>query len=147
MTKPNAVLAYEVLDAIDKHPHALNMYQWAKWVENDGNDEHYVSFDKMRTDPITLDDLTADACGTQACFAGWAVALSGYSINPRTFQAYGGNNALSPGFVAHLAHTLLGINAYDATTLFRETNGYELIHERVRDIFGPDPRPQDGTPR
>lgn len=114
---PNAELAYKVLDAVNAHRNAFNMFNW--W---DGPDEK-----------VTLKDLTEEKCGTAACFAGWAIALSGCDL--------GGGISRDGEYVSYsyrsFAQTLLRLNGDQADELFFG-DGSD-IEEVIFQIFGPRP--------
>jgi hypothetical protein len=106
--KPNAALAYAVLDQIDAHPE-----QW--------------------------DQATWD-CGTSACFAGWAVRLSG-GISDAS-NVVDGPAELIGMHVEYAAYRVLGIgfDGIDAGEwLFDPDNGREDLARMVEEIFGPRP--------
>lgn len=115
--KPNAELAYKVLDHIDAHPEQHYQQWWLRQSE----------------------------CGTQACFAGWACILSGdkplMPSNPELGDQFD-DVELPDGsrdFVSDRARRLLGIEEYDADSLFFSMNTRENLTELVADIFGPRP--------
>lgn len=118
--KPNAELAYRVLDHIDAHPEQWYQPQWV--TRPDGAD-----------------------CGTAACFAGWASLLSGdepaweFAGDEATetilVKAGGGE----PRMVGVRAAELLGITPDDKFDLFHEHNTREDLGRLVAEIFGPRP--------
>lgn len=114
---PNAELAYKVLDAVNAHRKSFDMSDW--W---DGPAER-----------VTLNDLLDEKCGTTACFAGWAIALSGYDL--------GGGVHLDGEHVSYsygkFAEKLLGLDEDEAGELFFG-DGSD-IDEVVAEIFGPRP--------
>lgn len=119
MTEPNAELAYKTLDLINANPAHFDMERWV--------DAHF---------PVGLSDLTAEACGTTACFAGWAVALSGYKVDGigDVYNAEGFRvNYDIQGFAADL----LGIETEEAEDLFYVAN--DEIAAAVEEYFGPRP--------
>jgi hypothetical protein len=120
---PNAELAYRVLDHIDAHPE-----QWNQGV--------YIG--------------PAD-CGTAACFAGWAVLLSG--AEPR-FYAPGVSTAdvVVDGRVRAVPDLAQEVNSAsrwveagdgysDDIDLFDPYNSREDLGRLVEEIFGPRPEP------
>lgn len=117
--RPNAVLAYEVLDLIKANPEHLDMNDWAK--------------SSHRT-VITL--ATVTECGTTACFAGWTVLAAGDTIDACRSWVVSPEGHWS--VISDRARDLLGLDDETACDLFMETN-VDLV-PRVREIFGPDPR-------
>lgn len=135
---PNAELAYRVLDHIDAHPE-----QWNQGV--------YIG---------------SKECGTAACFAGWAVLLSG--ARPRFYAAdVSTADVVVDGLVRvvpELAQELLrasrwveaGDGVSDDLDLFDQDNTREDLGRLVVEIFGPrpgehincphDPEGADGNP-
>lgn len=99
-------------------------------------------------------------CGTVACYAGWAVILSGYQpVFPdparRIFldgiesgqvapPGDSGDNPNNFFDVGGLAEELLGITAVEADDLFRGDNTREDLGRFVAEIFGPRPTPHQG---
>lgn len=128
MTAPNAELAYRVLDHIDAHP---EQWEQGKWI---GQAE----------------------CGTAACFAGWAVLLSG--AEPRFYMkgcstadvVFDGRARVAPD----LAEELLGASRWveagdgesDDIDLFAQDNTREDLGRLVVQIFGPRPTPEHRCP-
>lgn len=121
MSTPNAELAYRVVDAIKEHPEHFDMDEFV-----------HVPLGMIDTG-IGLDELTGQACDTTACFAGWAVALSGYRMT--AFGRVEIGEKKRP--VSALAAELLGIGEYDAHELFYSCN--ENWAGEVTRIFGPRP--------
>lgn len=117
MTRPNAELAWRVMDHINAHRAAFNMADW--W---DNPDE----------DPVTLEDLVEE-CGTTACFGGWAIALSGYTMG-RGVTLDGEAVCFS---YSEFAQKLLGLSDTDASYLFYVSN--DEIDRAVVNVFGPRP--------
>lgn len=124
--RPNAELAYRTLDAIDAHRAHFNMNSWA-----DGG-----SIDDR---PIGLDELTdnnSHRCKTTACFAGWAVALSGYQLGPHADVIDTSGDRVHHD-IGDFAANLLGLD--------NETGGYlfyvedDEINGAVERVFGPRP--------
>jgi hypothetical protein len=124
--KPNAELAYLVLDHIDAHPEQWNQGRWIGKAE----------------------------CSTVGCFAGWAVILSG--AEPALDGGYRGPDgyvftpeAIFGGEswpVSVLAEKLLRAGRFvdlspeeDERDLFHEFNTREDLGNLVAEIFGPRP--------
>jgi hypothetical protein len=116
--KPNAELAYKVLDHIDAHPEQWDQGLW--WIEQDD-----------------------DFCGTVGCFAGWTCALSG---ERPTLDEDG--DPLAHGVpVAERAAQLLGFAAEcelddaipEGRSLFSPTNSRRDLGRLVAGVFGPRP--------
>lgn len=124
-TTPNAELAYRVLDHIDSHPEQWNQGLYIGKAE----------------------------CGTVACFAGWAVLLSG---NEPTFdESYVAHNGVRvtqdcivDGWaqnVSHRAQELLRADRWvhegeaDEADLFCQFNTRDDLGRMVAEIFGPRP--------
>jgi hypothetical protein len=121
-TKPNAELAYRVLDHIDASPELWNQGVYIGKRE----------------------------CGTVACFAGWAVLLSG-----ATPKYYGNYNEATDSIefdrrvwsAPDLAEELLGASRWveagdgesDDIDLFAEENTRDDLDRLVAEIFGPRP--------
>lgn len=115
MSKPNAELAYAVLDQIDAHPETWNQGIWD--------------------------------CGTAACFAGWAVRLSGgrsLNIDMETRVISGPEHIVGLP-VEEAAEELLGYSQLGDIDddLFDGCNTRERLGLLVAEIFGPRP---GGTP-
>lgn len=125
MTAPNAELAYATLDLVNAHRNRFEMEWWA-----DGPDS-----------TVTLAQLTTDdeACGTTACYAGWAVALRGYAATAggRVLDAETG--AVISTDIQRFAADLLGISHDTSEYLFYVHN--DDIEDAVAEIFGPRPEP------
>lgn len=135
--KPNAELAYRVLDHIDADPASWDQATWIK-----------------RTD-----------CGTVACFAGWAVQLAGGKVEfdwlgwqtiELDGEVYTQSGAYGFADVALRALNIEHYYAYDAACpncsvpccededheppeLFAAHNTREELGEYVEAIFGPRP--------
>lgn len=121
-TKPNAALAYAVLDQIDAHPEQWNQGVW----------------------------VGRAACGTVACLAGWACLLAGdraaylgddeetdrVTIDGDTEQAY---DKLIPARAAELLGIPFDPIGYSGHELFRVTHSREDLGRLVEEIFGPRP--------
>lgn len=123
MTRPNAALAYRVLDHIDAHPEQWDQGDW--W---------------RRT-----------GCGTRGCFAGWALALSGVEMPDHPFASdlvtVDGERFL----LRAAAYGLLGLDPDGAygfdendnfVELFDGDNTRERLGLIVEQLFGP--RPTEG---
>jgi hypothetical protein len=119
--KPNAELAWRTYDAINANPAHFNM---DNWVEARG------------TVTIGLEQLTDPECGTTACFAGWAIALSGYQLTPNREVIRA--NRMIPDDMPSFAASLLRITEYEASDLFYVDNE-DFNAELVEEIFGPRP--------
>lgn len=127
----DAARAYDVLDLIGKNQHALDMGKWAA--------TKVTGFTNGYTDsrPITLADLTADSCGTVACFAGWTVAMAGCTVTEGMVDD--DDDSTVDSTVRRKAMELLGLDYDEAHYLFHQTTSDELpVH--VAKVFGPDPR-------
>lgn len=126
--KPNAELAYKVLDHIDTDPKSWAQSMW----------------------------YTETTCGTKACFAGWTVLLAGHEISPdpteyMDYSAIDGDENALLGKVAISDLGLQGVTVkcrctdrcrlrVDASQeLFGASNSREDLGELVREIFGPRP--------
>ncbi len=119
--KPNAELAYRVLDHIDAHPSEWNQ---TVWVLNEGD------------------------CGTSACAAGWTCLLAG--DQPR-FHSDGDPEAeyVTPGgkrsrvYIPDRAAELLGMEPdggeQTGYRLFEPNNTRDDLGRLVAEIFGPRP--------
>jgi hypothetical protein len=116
-TKPNAELAYRVLDHIDAHPEQWNQGLWVTKVE----------------------------CGTAACFAGWACLLSGEK--PDSDELLGvllRSGMPIPDRAEQLLRasrfvTSLVDGEWEDEDLFGEYNTREDLGRLVEEIFGPRP--------
>jgi hypothetical protein len=122
MTKPNAELAYRVLDHIDAHPEQWNQGRW----------------------------IGKSECQTVGCFAGWAVLLSG--AEPIDFGSDWMDNGLTyttgvefegeSWTVSQLAQRLLRADRWldegydDERDLFDGDNTREVLGHLVAEIFG-----------
>jgi hypothetical protein len=132
--RPNAELAYRVLDYVTAHP---EQHDQATWFRQTG-------------------------CGTVACFAGWTVALAGHRIdvdpdpNPETgylyYDAIDGDRGTTIREVAERDLGIAGLTrpctlhagcCYSgesyADTLFDTGNTREDLGRLVAEIFGPRP--------
>lgn len=123
--KPNAELAYKVLDHIDAHPDQWDQDVW--WT-----DQHYAG------------------CGSAGCFAGWAVVLSGGRIEFDGFNSIiTGLAELDGAHVSDAAAQLLNADPYTADPdggrdgcdlyLFSGGNDRTDLGRAVELIFGPRP--------
>lgn len=112
---PDAVRAYEVLDAIRANP---NLHSQANWAQ--------------RTD-----------CGTVMCFAGWTAHLNGDKLIIGSAMGYGyACRAADTGEVVSVelrAAQLLGLSREEAERLFLFTADGS-VPDAVAEVFGPDPR-------
>jgi hypothetical protein len=121
--KPNAELAWRVLDHIDVHPEQWNQGLYIGKAE----------------------------CGTVACFAGWTVLLSGarpvYGVFNETATIEVDDRRLS---VAEYAEELLGVSRWanedteDEWDLFYEGNTRDDMESLVGQMFGPRPTASTG---
>jgi hypothetical protein len=113
--KPNAELAYMVLDQIDAHPERWDQMEWMRETSR----------------------------GTAYCFAGWTVKLSGGQMEKVQWQVVvaAGLGELNGEDVADAAEHLLGIDppACIEDDLFDENNTREDLGRLVAEIFGPRP--------
>lgn len=112
--KPNAELAYRVLDHIDAHPASWNQSEWV--------------------------------CGSAACFAGWAVKLSGgVMVESTDADVIEGPAELVGKTAERAAYRVLGITEaqagwpLSAEWLFDGDNTREDLGRLVAGIFGPRP--------
>lgn len=120
---PNAALAYQVLDLINKHRDHFSMDTWVSAADGAG---------------VGLDELTSEAhCGTTACFAGWTVALAGASIGAGSCVVFDSAGNAIEGTVGSHAAKLLDIEEPDRGDLFLCEN--DEIEHYVEKIFGPRP--------
>jgi hypothetical protein len=119
--KPNAELAWRTYDAINANPAHFDMDNW-------------VQARSVAT--IDLEQLTGPGCGTTACFAGWALALSGYQLTPNREVILA--NRMIPKSIPELAADLLRIGEYEAGDLFYVDNE-EFNAELIEQVFGPRP--------
>ncbi len=113
-TKPNAELAYRVLDHIDANPDSWDQGLWLK-----------------RTD-----------CGTAGCFAGWACMLAGDEPSFRFIDSLRTDFVEVDGdrvYVEDRAADRLGITPELADALFHPANTREVLGDMVAEIFGPRP--------
>lgn len=124
--KPNARLAYLVLDHIDAHP-----------------EQHHQRDFVCRSGPersVAADDMP---CGTTACFAGWTVLLSGHTIHLGVMPKVKVVDRMVD--VDDLAAQLLGIaeRGMDDVPyqLFYDARNRESLGRLVAEIFGPRPCP------
>lgn len=82
------------------------------------------------------DTVTADTCGTVACFAGWNVLLAGDTVNfDPVIEDYTAGGTEIPDRAQHL----LGLTPGDAGELFHPDNGRARLGHIVTDLFGPRP--------
>lgn len=137
MSKPNAELAYRVLDHIDADPASWRQATWIK-----------------KTD-----------CGTVACFAGWAVQLAGgkvevdrfgwkaIELDGRVYTRLGVNGFadiallvlnIEDDYVRGVPRKDCGVPGcedgdHELPELFSASNTREELEEYVEAIFGPRP--------
>lgn len=126
--KPNAELAYKVLDQIDADPSSWDQGTWISETKS---------------------------CGTVACFAGWAATLGGCEPIFGEWAPYGtdafrndrGVTLPSGGrtSVRDAAQNVLGISEDAALDLFSGSNDRDDLGHYVLEIFGDRPRPADRT--
>lgn len=112
---PNAELAYKILDQIDAHPE--------QWVQN-----HW---------------MTTTECGTAYCFAGWAVNLSGGTLQEDVYNVIvaSGPPEIDGLLVERAADVLLGICSRDLPEdLYDGYNCRRDLDRIVADVFGPRPQ-------
>lgn len=117
--KPNAELAYAVLDHIDAHPEQWNQGVWVR--------------------------IRVRGCGTAACFAGWASLLSG----DEPYEHWSSDNGASSEIrsaetgrirqVRNRARDLLRITDWQADDLFDAGRIRSELDDAVAEIFGPRP--------
>lgn len=116
--KPNAELAWRVIDHIDAHP---ELWQQGQWIAN-------------------------AECGTVACFAGWACLLSGEK--PQAEGDLLGIMLRSGLPIPDKAEELLQASRFvtsrvdgelEDEDLFHEYNTREDLGRLVAEIFGPRP--------
>lgn len=119
---PNAELAYKVLDHIDAHPESWDQEDWYR----------------------------KEACGTVACFAGWAVEFERYDVALSEEQTatldvpahrFGRHVVGAAGrrTFRDAAAEALGIDDGQADDLFEGSNSREDLGRLVEEIFGPRP--------
>jgi len=115
MTAPNAELAYKVLDHIDADPRAWRQSEW----------------------------IGESDCGTVACFAGWAVLLSGATIHSAGEVVVDGPEELIGLDVPEAADRLLNISPkifpLDAADPYDGLLARDALGEAIARIFGPRP--------
>lgn len=102
----------------------------------------YQVLDQIDAHPETWNQRVWD-CGTAACFAGWAVRLSGCRVRTDNFLAeiVAGPKELIGRTVCDAAGVVLRSDGYgpDGTDLFSPDNDREALGEIVYEIFGPRP--------
>jgi hypothetical protein len=112
--KPNAELAYQVLDQIDAEPERWYQGSWVR------------------------------GCGTSYCFAGWALALTDHTLRDyeadgcRRMELDGQTETYSDTVSLAAAHEL-GLNHWVAEGLFEPDHTREDLGRLVTEIFGPRP--------
>lgn len=126
--KPNAELAYRVLDHIDAHPEQWDQSHW--WSDRA---------------EIWPGGAAVPTCGTSGCFAGWAVHLSGEQVQRgyvngeavwnRAAQllGFGGENHMDGYAITQADNPSLN------TSLFCGSNTRDDLGRLVAEIFGPRP--------
>lgn len=85
--------------------------------------------------------ITQNECGTAGCYAGWAVMLSGFnkfSLNGAEVVIGGEHHNISA-----VAMDLLGLNIWEALTLFDARNTRAMLELMVKDLVNGDSL--DGT--
>ncbi|GAA2681883.1 hypothetical protein [Actinoplanes palleronii] len=101
----------------------------------------YRVLDQIDAHPETWNQSTWD-CGTAACFAGWAVRLSGGISDDSEVVA--GPDELTGMTVENAAYKVLGITVAQADPvdgwLFDAENDRQDLGRLVAEIFGPRPR-------
>jgi hypothetical protein len=117
--RPNAELAYRVLDYVKTHPEQ----------HDQGT---YVS-------SLDTGNQPGPHCGTVACFAGWTCILSGDVLE--FDEAEGLVVRGFAGDVHERAEELLGLPAdgRESFELFIETQDPDDLPVRIAEIFGPRP--------
>jgi hypothetical protein len=135
--KPNAELAYKVLDHIDAHPEQWIQDLW--WIDAQNPGSH---------------------CGSAGCFAGWVVTLSGGQIEYSRFDIQPivtGLPDLDGASISEAAAELLNVNPWvidpdrdndewnydNERYLFSGGNDRDDLGRIVELLFGPRPA---GTP-
>lgn len=104
----------------------------------------YAVLDQIDAHPEAWNQATWQ-CGTAACFAGWAVRLSGGVMENVNGQAWhvivaDGLGELNGMEVANAADRLLGVDMWVAPDdLYSEGNTREDLGRMVAEIFGPRP--------
>lgn len=116
--RPNAQLAYCVLDHIAAHP---EQWRQREWISRPKGNE----------------------CGTAGCMAGWACLLSGdqphWGWKRLTSHKVVDSSDHDVHYVMERAQFLLGIGEDDAYELFHEDNTYDDLVRYVEKLFGPRP--------
>ena len=119
--KPNAQLAYMVLDHIDAHPEQWDQGHWVGQAD----------------------------CGTVGCFAGWAVMLSGYTVDDAiVIESPDGAPDLNGLHIETASDRLLGISDETAAEHGDPYDGLlkrDELGQRVPEIFGPRPAAGDAS--
>jgi hypothetical protein len=129
--RPNAELAWRVIDHIDAHPDQHDQGHWVRQTD----------------------------CGTTACFAGWTTILSGdrpVTELPGYVDGFTDVVTVDPEgrsydlTVQARARELLGITHQAAHDLFYNAMSLDDLRDAVAEIFGPRPEQvlfirQDGT--
>lgn len=123
-TPEQAALAWRVIDQIEAEPKAHRQEWW----------------------------LTVTACGTQACYAGWASLLAGDEIavenaepgwsgtGERSWVRYTNRNGVVvSGHVSERARDLLGLDIAEGSILFSGANSLRTLRGMVERLYGPRP--------
>lgn len=115
---PPETLAADILTAIELEPSGFHMRHWA-------NSE----FGHLLTP-----EQSPAACGTTLCIAGWALHLSGYSLE----TAKGTTHVLAEdghlSLISDVATELLGLHDYEAEELFWCTHNTPLAKEMLKQV-------------
>ncbi len=119
--------AYAVLDFVMANP---DMHDQGLWVADDGEDD-------FENGTIIDRRYVEQHCGTTACFAGWAVLLSGRAIDADNCVITG-TDPLAGLYVPHAAAELLRLSEVDADDLFLFSSRADLP-AAIRRIYGPRP--------
>ena len=117
---PNLPLLRKILDQIDNHP--TEWFQGAFAIRGDA-----------LVDELAERDLTAPACGTAYCIAGWAVVLSGHTLrwdtdSDETIELSDGRD------IPDVARYELGITEHEAAYLFEGGNDRDAVQEFAEQI-------------
>jgi hypothetical protein len=124
----NVALAKQVRALTREHAEWLDMEDWL------GTDHSIV---------VSIHDIESGKapCGTTACFAGWVCLVSGYQLDWIGYVFRNGRSVLSTDngyrMRAHAsgkAAELLGIDGYEANTIFMASN--DQLDERLAEVFG-----------
>lgn len=122
----DAAFAWAVYDLAVKNPDRLNMYSWAI-----ASTAGLVDLDRLTTDE------SGPGCGTTACYAGWAVALRGFSIRVADGQVCQRDGIATGVHTEEAAAAILGLSPAEAYHLFHTSeNELEGV---ITSLFGPRP--------